>query len=152
MLTLTFQISQERVALDVRRIGEVVPRVPLQRSADSPLWLAGTFVYRQSVVPVIDMHRLTGAGDCPTQLSSRIIVVPWQHSDLPSSWLGLLASHVSEICEIQAPPHAPLSRSRPAEPDLGPAIIDRGEIVRVLDLDRLIPDAVRQRLAGACCS
>jgi chemotaxis-related protein WspB len=152
MLALTFQISQERVALDVRRIGEVVPRVPLQRSADSPPWLAGTFVYRQSVVPVIDLHRLTGAGDCPSQLSSRIIVVPWQHPDLPPSWLGLLASHVSEIREMQVPPHASVGRSPTGEPDLGPAIIDRGEIVRVLDLDRLVPDAVRQRLAGACCS
>jgi chemotaxis-related protein WspB len=150
MLALIFQISHERVALDVRRISEVVPRVALQRFAATPAWLAGTFVYRGSVVPVIDLHRLVGADECPSQLSSRIIVVPWQHPDLPCGWLGLLAAHVSDIREIQVPSHAPSGTSCPGEPDLGPAMIDRGEILRVLDLERLMPEAVRERLAGAC--
>ena len=50
---------------------------------------------------MIDVYQLTGAGECPSQLSSRIIVVPWQHQDLPPGWLGLLAAHVSEIRQIQ---------------------------------------------------
>ena len=150
MLALTFQIGHERVALDVRRIGEVVPRVPLQQSAGSPAWLAGTFVYRNCLVPVIDLHRLLGAGDCPSQLSSRIIVVPWEYPHLPPSWLGLLAAHVSEIREIQPPPHAPRGTLPGDEAELGPAMIDGEEILRVLDVERLLPAAVRERLTGAC--
>ena len=152
MLALIFQIRHERVALDVRRISEVVPRVSLERSADSPAWLSGTFVYRQSVVPVVDLHRLLGAGDCPSQLSSRIIVVPWQHRHQPPCWVGLLAGHVSEIRELPAPAHSASDPSLPADPELGPAILDGNEIVRLLDLDRLLPEAVRERLAGVCCA
>jgi chemotaxis-related protein WspB len=150
MLALTFQIGHERVALDVRRICEVVPRVPLQQSAGTPAWLAGTFTYRRSVVPVIDLHRLLQAGDCPCQLSSRIMVVPWQYLHLPQGWLGLLAAHVSEIREIPVSPPAPADRSPPQEPNLGATIIDQGRIVRVLDLDRLLPETLRECLAGAC--
>jgi chemotaxis signal transduction protein len=150
MLALRFQIGQERVALDIRRISEVVPRVPLVRSAGSPAWLAGTFVYRQSVVPVIDLHRLFAAEDCPAQLSSRIIVVPWSNPHRPQGWLGLLAVNVSEIREIQEPGHAASGAPLHEEPDLGPTTLDRGEILRVLDLDRLLPKPLEDRLAGVC--
>ena len=44
MLVLTFQIGSDRLALDVRRVREVVPRVRFQHVAGSPPWLAGLFV------------------------------------------------------------------------------------------------------------
>ncbi len=162
MLALTFQIGQEQVAVDVRRISEVVPRVPLARAAGSPPWLAGTLVYRQHIVPVVDLHVLLGAGECPARLSSRIIVVPWQYSTDRPGWLGLLAASVSEIRELQPPSPSASGASiishadhgngsgLDSEPDLGPAFVDRGELLRLLDLDRLLPAAVRARLAGVC--
>ena len=75
MLVLTFEVGKERLALDVRRIEEVVPWVRLQPVACGPSWLAGIFIYRGQIVPVIDMHRLLGAGECPVHLSTRIILV-----------------------------------------------------------------------------
>jgi chemotaxis-related protein WspB len=148
MLALTFQIDNSRVALDVRQISLVVPRVPLERVAGAPPWLAGVFVYAQNVVPVIDLHRLLGAGDCPQQLSSRIIILPWPQSGGIEGSLGLLAAHVSEIHEITpstAEPAAAVTR-----PELGQAIIDRGAITRLLDIDRLLTPSIREQLAGVC--
>ena len=88
MLVLTFQVGAARLALDLRQVHEVVPRVQLERVAGSPAWLAGMFIYRGRVVPVIDLHRLLGAGECPAHLSSRIVLVP-----LPGGALmGLLAA------------------------------------------------------------
>src|SRR5262245_23385734 len=81
MLALIFHIGTARLALDVRRVKEVVPRVQLQVLAGSPPWLAGAFVYRGQVVPVLDLHQLVGAGDCPPHLSSRIILVPQPGGD-----------------------------------------------------------------------
>ena len=63
-------------ALDIRRVREVVPRVRLRPVSGAPEWLAGLFVYRGQAVPVLDLHRLAGAGECPPHLSSRIILVP----------------------------------------------------------------------------
>jgi len=75
MLVLTFQVGKERLALDTRRIEAVVPRVPLRSVAGGPPWLSGVFVYHGAIVPVVDLHRLVGAGDCPPHLSSRIVLV-----------------------------------------------------------------------------
>src|SRR5579883_3328716 len=98
MLALTFQIGPNRLALDVRRAREVVPRVHLEPVAGGPDWLAGLFVYRGRVVPVIDLHRLLGAGDCPPHLSSRIILVPLGED---GALVGLLAAGVADVRPVR---------------------------------------------------
>jgi chemotaxis-related protein WspB len=146
MLVLTFQVGSDRLALDVGRVREVVPRVRLQRVASGPAWLAGVFVYRGHVVPVIDLHRLTGAGECPPHLSTRIILVP-HRLDGQERLLGLLASQVADIREMQPPAQAPPRLTAAGQPDLGPVLVDRREIVHLVDLDRLLPEAYQRQVA-----
>jgi chemotaxis signal transduction protein len=140
MLVLTFQVGKDRLALDIRRVREVVPRVELARAAGSPPWLAGSFVYRGRVVSVLDLHGLLGAGECPPHLSSRIILVPVGEGEM---LLGLLAAQVADIKEI-APGHSVPVLSSPGRPDLGRAIVDDGGILHLIDLGRLLPEPVRQ--------
>jgi chemotaxis-related protein WspB len=146
MLVLTFQIGDERLALDVRQVREVVPRVLLQRVACSPAWLAGIFIYRGRVVPVIDLHQLIGAAECPPRLSSRIILVP-QLLDGEERLLGLLAAQVADIRELRPQSQAQPRLAAPGQPDLGPVLVDGREIVHVVELDRLLPEAYRRQLA-----
>src|ERR1700685_1883839 len=120
MLALTFQVGRDRVAVDVRRVREVVPRVRLSPVNGGPSWIAGVFVYRGRVVPVVDLHRLTGAGGCPLHLSSRIILVPYP-LDIPESLVGLLATQVAEIREIRPGLVQPLP-GQSGRPGLGPAL------------------------------
>lgn len=134
MLALMFQVGRDTVAVDVRRVREVVPRVQLSPVTGAPAWLAGVFVYRGHVVPVVDLHRLTGAGECPPHLSSRIILFPWP-ADAPDSLVGLLATQVAEIREVPAdPPGA----AGPGHLGLGPAQPDGHGIIRVLDPGALL--------------
>jgi chemotaxis-related protein WspB len=144
MLALLFQIGPDRLALDVRRVKEVVPRVRLRPLACSPPWLAGAFVYRGRVVPVLDLHRLTGAGDCPPHLSSRIILVPFPGAG-GERLIGLLAAQVADLRDLE--PTAEALRL-PAEegPDLGPVLADAEGVLRLLDLDRLLPATVQGQL------
>jgi chemotaxis-related protein WspB len=145
MLVLTFQIGNDRLALDIRRVREVVPRVQLERIAASPPWLAGVFVYRGRAVPVLDLARLLGAPECPPHLSSRIILVP---VGKPETLLGLLAAQVADICPVE-PSDQPLpGLNAPGQPDLGLTIVHDGGILHLLDLDRLLPDPVRNLLGG----
>jgi chemotaxis-related protein WspB len=141
MLVLTFQIGKERVALDVRRILEVVPRVRLERPAGAPGWLAGAFVYRGQVLPVIDLYQLSGAGPCPAHLSSRIIIVPhtWQGEE---RLFGLLAAQVADIREVNPADGRTARLTEPGRPDLGPLLADGGGLLRLLDLDRLLAPAL----------
>jgi chemotaxis-related protein WspB len=138
MLALTFQVGADRVAIDVRRVREVVPRVRLTPATGADPWIAGVFVYRGQVVPVIDLHRLTGAGECPPHLSSRIVLVPYPPgTDL---LVGLLATQVADIRELPPPP--PASKEAAPADWLGPPLADGTGILRVLDPDRLLASRV----------
>ena len=135
MLVLTFQIGDDRFGLDIRHVREVVPRVELKRSPTAPAWLAGLFVYRGRAVPVVDLHRLLGCGECPHHLSSRIILVTRADAAGGESPRGLLAALVADLREGE-PGSAP---GRGTTPALGPALVDRDGILHLLDLDRLLP-------------
>jgi chemotaxis-related protein WspB len=149
MLVLTFQIGSNRLALDIRRVREVVPRVQVQRVAGSPPWLAGLFVYRGRAIPVIDLHCLLDGGECPPHLSSRIILVSLQGgSDAgDESLIGLLAAQVADIREVAAGGQALPAINAPGQPDLGVTLVDGTGILHLLDLDRLLPGPVRNLLA-----
>lgn len=141
MLCLTFQIGADQFALDIRQVREVVPRVWLHRPAGAPPWLAGTFVYRGHAVPVLDLHRLLGAGECPPHLSSRIILTPWPGAE-DVALLGLLAAQVADLREISG-----RSEVAPALAGgggaLGPAVVEGGAVVHLVDLARLLPEGAR---------
>jgi chemotaxis-related protein WspB len=132
MLALTFQIGANRVAIDVRRVRRVVPRVKLAPVPVGATGLAGVFVYRGQVVPVVDLYRLAGTGDCPPHLSSRIILVPFPPES--ERLVGLLATQVAEIREVAAPePTGAADRS-----GFGPPLADGTDVLRILDADRLL--------------
>jgi chemotaxis-related protein WspB len=145
MLVLMFQIGRDRLALDIRRVAEVVPRVRLERPAGSPPWVAGVFVYRGQIVPVIDLHQLVGAGECPPHLSSRIILAPYPGAG--ERLIGLLAAQVADIRDIAPPSHGAAALTEPGRPDLGVVVADGGGVLHLLDLDRLLPASAHQQLA-----
>ena len=146
MFVLTFQIGHDRLALDIKRVREVVPRVRLERAAGSPAWLAGLFVYRGRVVPVVDLHQLLGAGECPPHLASRIILAPLHRPDGQEMLLGLLAAQVADIRDVN-PGQATLpGLQTPGQPGLGGSIVEDGRILHLLDLDHLLPEPVRNLL------
>ena len=136
MLALIFQVGPDKVAVDVRRIREVVPRVRLSTVSGGPSWIAGVFVYRGRVVPVVDLYRLTGSGECPPHLSSRIILLPYP-PNVPESLVGLLATQVAEIREVQPELVQPIP-GQPGRPSLGPALPDGCGILRLLDPNWLL--------------
>jgi chemotaxis-related protein WspB len=131
MLALMFQVGADRVAVDVRRVREVVPRVRLIPASRAPDWLSGVFVYRGRVVPVVDLHRLAGFGECPPHLSSRIILVPYPSGT--DQLVGLLATQVAEIRELSLGP-----ASTTAKTGYGPPQADGNGTLRLLDPDRLL--------------
>ncbi len=145
MLALTFQIGNDRMALDIRRVVEVVPRVRLQRPALSPPWLAGLFVCRGRVVPVVDLYQLSGLGECPPHLSSRIILIETRGAS--GRWIGLLAAQVAEVRELNIPAAPSMNYAIPGQADLGPVAAEGGTLIRLLNPDRLLPEALRQQVA-----
>jgi chemotaxis-related protein WspB len=104
------------------------------------------FVYRGRVVPVIDLHRLVGAGECPPHLSTRIILVARSH-DGGERLIGLLAAQVDDIRQVTPPSESLTRLSTPGRPDLGPVLVDGRELVHLVELDRLLPESYENQLA-----
>lgn len=142
MLALTFQIGPETVGLDIRRVREVIPRVRLRTTIGAPRWYPGVFVYRGYVIPVVDLHQLTGHGECPLLLSSRIVLVTIRTEFNPEFLLGLLAAQVADLREISTPEVVPLKAVIAGGVQMGSLVPDQGSIIRILELDRLLPHDV----------
>jgi len=141
LLVLTFRVGPEPLALDIRRVREVVPRVRLQPVSGGPAWLAGVFVCRGTVVPVIDLHQLAGGGACPPHLSSRIILVP-RGDEL----IGLLATQVADVRDVNTDAEPLSSPALSGSANFGPLVADGTEILRLLDPDRLLPEESLRQL------
>jgi chemotaxis-related protein WspB len=146
MLVVTFQVGSERLALDVRRVHEIVPCVRLQAVACGPPWLAGVFIYRGQIVPVIDLHHLLRMGDCPVHLSTRILLVP-HRGDGQERLVGLLAAEVADVREIPPPSPTASGLEAPGRLSLGPVFVDGKEIIHLVELERLLPGLSDEQLA-----
>ena len=144
MLVLTFQIGGDRMALDTRDVVEVLPRVRLHVPLGSPPWLAGVFVYRGRIVPVVALHRLLNAGECPPLLSSRIILTAYPPGG--AGLLGLLAAQVAEVREV--PPGGAPPDAGPGPQALGRLLTDGKGLLRLLDVARLLPEGAGGDLAA----
>ena len=111
---LTFYVAQERYAiaiLDVKEIIEVgnITRVPM-----TPEHIRGVLNLRGNVVPIVDLSARLGKGVCKLSKRSAIILV--EVSDRAErQMLGMLVDEVHEILEIDC------SHLQPA-PDFGTAI------------------------------
>lgn len=148
MLALMFQVGDDQLALDVRRVRQVIPRVPLSQPSGGPPWLAGVLIYRGAPLPVVDLFRLYGVGQCPVRLSSRIIVVSAPEAAPGDGLIGLLATEVSDLRELPAPapPDRPASAAEqpcdrspaPTSPPTARLLADHGELIRLLDINQLI--------------
>lgn len=128
MLALCFQVGPTHMAVDVRSVREVVPRVRLTSAAGGRPEVAGNFVYRGRIIPVIDLFHQQGAGECPALLSSRIIL--FAHPDDPERLVGLLATQVADIRDLP-PPHLASDTNDPTA-----AIADGSDILHWIEPNR----------------
>jgi chemotaxis signal transduction protein len=142
-LCIVVCVGAERYAIPCHHIVEVTPGVTLTRLALALPHVAGTFSYRGAVLEVVDLNGLLGAGPSPLRLSSRIVVVG-ARDGAPA--LGLLTERVSGTVKLEVGAAAGGARSA-----VGPALRHDGELVRVLDLDLLLPamPSVESPVVGA---
>ncbi|OWK34736.1 Chemotaxis signal transduction protein [Fimbriiglobus ruber] len=135
----------ERFAVPAAAVIEVVPAVRLHPLAGGPRWVAGVFVFRGAVTPVLDLNQLVTGTACPDKLSARIVVVGHATDDGPAP-LGLLAERVTELKPLAATGAGSARRQETDGPDLGPLVADADGMLRLPDVSRLVPAAYRSAL------
>jgi chemotaxis-related protein WspB len=130
MLAIVFLINNARYALSCENVVEVIPRVSLQPVAQPTAGLAGVFVYRGSIMPVLDLCQLLGGYPCPVRLSSRIVVVRCEQAGEPKRLVGFLAEDVTETRLIDANARAGGADDATFSKRM---LLDDGQILQLLD-------------------
>jgi len=150
MLYLLLRMGTERYALEARRIVEVVPLVMLRPLPHTPDYVAGLFDYRGSWVPVIDLCQLTRGLPCASHQTTRIILVNYPGADGHIHILGLLAEQVTETIKLKDTDFHPAGIQVPAAPYLGELVKSADTLVQHLEIEHVLPDALRQTLFSEC--
>jgi len=138
MLLLQFQAGTERYGLDIEQVIEVSSLVSLRVIPHAPPEVAGTFNYRGTLTPVVDLTALLTGIPSRTRMSTRIILVTYEGDDGRSHILGLLAEAVTEMipCKKENLQQPVVSVS--GAPYLGDMVFDEHGSIQVLDMERLL--------------
>ncbi len=139
MMVLLFRLGEDRYAVDVKDVVEIVPNVPLQQIPMAPELVAGLLNYRGVVVPIIDLSMVISGAKSNRVLSSRVVMIKYGADRM----LGLLAENVTEAMKVADDmflPHA-ISPECGTFVD-GVALSDKGMIQRI-NVKAILPKEVK---------
>ncbi|WP_372821416.1 chemotaxis protein CheW [Pseudomonas parafulva] len=139
VLYLLFHIGEQRFALDVREVIEVLPLRPLKPIAQAPVWVAGILGHRGALVPVIDLSSLTFGAPAPQRTSTRLVLVRYDNG----LQLGLVLEQATNTLRCQPDEFQPYGLDNSEARYLGPVRQDAQGLLQRIQVDDLLSDAVR---------
>lgn len=107
MLFLHFRIGDSSFALATDRIVEIVPLTELTQIRQAPAGVSGSFEYRGSFVPVVDLCALELGRPAQRRLSTRIVIL--RHPADGVGLIGLIAENATEMLRLDPTQFAPFA-------------------------------------------
>lgn len=141
-LYLQFRIGDQRFALDVHEVIEVLPRRTLKPIAQAPVWVAGILAHRGALVPVVDLSALSFGRPAPMRTSTRLVLVHYRGDQQ----LGLVLEQATDTLRCRPDEFQPYGLDNTDAPYLGPVRQDAGGLLQRIEVDDLLPDDVRRLL------
>jgi chemotaxis-related protein WspB len=148
MLFLLFQLGDDRYALEIGQIVEVLPMVSVKAIPQAVPGVAGLFTYRGTPVPLIDLSELALGTPSRPRISTRIVLVQYVEAEGSAHLLGLLAEKTSETLRRAEADFVDSGVSVETAPYLGPVTTDARGIIQRVEVKHLLPASVR---AGLFC-
>ncbi|AGZ36723.1 chemotaxis protein CheW [Pseudomonas sp. Rh2] len=142
VLYLQFRIGEQRFALDVREVIEVLPRRPLKPIAQAPTWVAGVLAHRGVMVPVIDLSVLSFGRPAVQRTSTRLVLVRYRQDQQ----LGLVLEQATDTLRCHPEAFQPYGLDNPDARYLGPVLQDAEGMLQRIEVDDLLTDSVRMLL------
>ena len=146
MLFLLFELGQDRYALDVQQVAEVLPLVGITPIPQAPPAVAGIVSYRGAPVPVIDVSQLTLGRPAERRLSTRIVLVHYPDTEGRARLLGLIAERATQMVRREETDFVASGITSEGASYLGPVATDARGIVQRLDAQTLLPMSIRDML------
>ena len=134
MLFLLCQSQNERYAIAVDRVVEVLPLVAVHPIASPCASLAGVIHYRGATVPVLDLCLLTLGRPAAARMSTRIILLRLTPDSGGEPFLGLIAERATEMVRIPDATFQRVDLSATDAPYCGPAAWDAHGVIRRLEI------------------
>ena len=145
MLFLKFQLGDEVCALEAGQIVEVLQLLTVTRIVQAPAGIAGLIDYRGEPVPVIDLSQLALGRPARPHISTRLIVVRYAATHL----LGLIVERATDTLRREAQEFIDTGITWDAAPSLGLVARDSGQLIRRIDIQKLLPAALGNALFRA---
>ena len=132
---------------NVSRVVEVAPLLALKRLPQAPKGVAGIFNYRGRPVPAVDLCEMATGQPASERLSTRIIIVNYQHENGTEHLLGLIAENATEMLRKNTKDFVDSGVTMESAPYLGPVLMDaQGNLLETEEEIRVseLPGAVNE--------
>lgn len=146
MQFLIFHLGQDRYGLSTRHVVRVLPLMAFKHIPHAPPHVAGLMNYHGTPVPVIDLGVLTRQVACPAQFDTRIVLTEFAADDGATHLLGLLVERVSHLDHIDPAAFSASGVSNVGAPYLGQVVATDGALLQLIELEHVLPAAVRALL------
>ena len=139
MLLLLFEIAEDRYALDVNQIIEIVPLVKLRTIPATADYVAGLMNYRGKGTPVIDLNQLVASIPYENAFSTRIIIVNYPLAGSDEKPLALIAGNVTETVRtrLTKPPPAGVLMDKSLYG--GEIMPETNDMIQWFDMKKMLP-------------
>ncbi len=146
MTFILFKIGEDRYALELNRVTEVLPRVQLKAMPQAAAGIAGVFNYHGQPLPVVDLTALTLGHPASESLSTRLLVVQCAAADGSARLLGLLAEHATGTAQFEPAAFQASGLTITGAPYLGPVASDARGLVQWVQVEQILSPEIRAQL------
>ncbi len=143
MLFILFQLGRDCYALDAAQVAEVLPLVRVKKIPRAPAGVAGVFTYHGAPVPVLDLSELALGRPAHSRLSTRLLLVHYPDANGTRRLLGLIAEKATETMRREPGDFVASGVKSDGAPYLGPVVNDAGGLIQWVEVEKLLPAAVR---------
>jgi chemotaxis-related protein WspB len=149
MLFLTFQLGNDRYALEASRVFEVLPLLDMKSLPTAPGGVAGIINYRGQPVPVMDLNELTLHRKAGERMSTRIILIKYPDQRGREYPLGLIAEKATSMIRREPSDFIEAGLNLGTAPYLGPILMEDKAPIQWIYGQHLLSDEVRDKLFRA---
>ncbi len=146
MLFILFHLGNDCYALDAARVAEVLPLVQVKKIPRAPAGVAGVFTYRGSPVPVLDLSEIALGRPSHARLSTRLLLVYYPDETGAKRLLGLIAEKATETLRREPGDFVASGVRSDGASYLGPVAHNARGLIQWVEVDKLLPAAVREAL------
>jgi chemotaxis-related protein WspB len=149
VLCLLLSLRQDRYAIDVRGIEEVIPFVHVKELPGAPHGVAGLIDYFGEPVPVVDISTIVVGTPTVARLSARIVLI-WCDGDAGERRLvGLIVPHATEVLRCDDSDFMPAGIQTPDAKYLGAVFLDDRGIIQRMTVGEFLTDDIRRAMFAA---